>query len=95
MFATYRLESPRKLVRALFIVVAVLSATVVPFSANASAERVQAEFTYVTVSSGESMWDLAGIYGQGQDPRDWIAETVALNNLQSSQLQAGQQIALP
>ena len=95
MFATYRLESPRKLVRALLVVIVVLVATVIPFSANASAEKVQAEFTYVTVTSGQSMWDLAGVYGQGQDPRDWIAETVSLNNLQSSQLQAGQQIALP
>ena len=95
MFATYRLESPRKLVCALVICAAVFGATVLPYSATASAEKAIIEFEYVTVSSGQSMWDLAGIYGNGQDPRDWIAETVTLNNLQSSQLQAGQQIALP
>lgn len=95
MLTAYRLESPRKLVRALLIVVAVFSATVLPFSANASSEQVAVEFSYVTVSAGDSMWDLAKKYGQGMDPRDWIAEAVALNNLRSTNLQAGQQLALP
>lgn len=95
MLTTYRLQSPRKLVRAMLILAAVFSATVLPFSANASSEQVSVEFTYVTVSAGDSMWDLASKYGQGMDPRDWIAEAVALNNLQSTNLQAGQQLALP
>ena len=95
MLTTYRLQSPRKLVRAMLILAAVFSATVLPFSANASSEQVSVEFTYVTVSAGDSMWDLASKYGHGMDPRDWIAEAVALNNLQSTNLQAGQQLALP
>ena len=95
MVGKYELRSPRKLVRAAMIVVAVLLATILPFSASASSESAPAEFQYVTVSQGESMWDLAKTYGKGQDPRDWIAEAVILNNLQSSDLQAGQQIALP
>jgi LysM repeat protein len=95
MLATYKLESPRKLVRALLIVLAVFAATILPFSANASSDQVAVEFTYVTVSAGDSMWDLASKYGHGMDPRDWIADAVALNNLQSTNLQAGQQLALP
>ena len=95
MLTTYRLQSPRKLVHAMLILAAVFSATVLPFSANASSEQVSVEFTYVTVSAGDSMWDLASKYGHGMDPRDWIAEAVALNNLQSTNLQAGQQLALP
>jgi LysM repeat protein len=79
----------------MLILAAVFSATVLPFSANASSEQVSVEFTYVTVSAGDSMWDLASKYGHGMDPRDWIAEAVALNNLQSTNLQAGQQLALP
>lgn len=95
MLGSYRLESPRKLVRAMMIIVSVLVITVFPFSANASAEKSVSEFQYVTVSTGQSMWELANVYAQGEDPRDWIAEVVSLNNLQTSQLQAGQQIALP
>lgn len=95
MLGSYRLESPRKLVRALMIIIAVVAITVFPFSANASAEKSDLEFDYVTVSAGQSMWELANVYAQGEDPRDWIAEVVSLNNLQTSQLQAGQQIALP
>jgi hypothetical protein len=95
MNTNYRLESPRKLIRALVILAVACAASIAPFAANASSDRMDAEFTYVTVSSGQSMWDLAGIYAVGEDPRDWIAETVALNGMQSSELQAGQQIALP
>ena len=75
--------------------IAVFGATVLPFTANASSDSVAIEFDYVTVSPGQSMWDLASVYGAGQDPRDWIADAVALNNLESVELRAGQQIALP
>jgi len=95
MFSSYRLESPRKLIRALVAVVAVLVATIAPFSATASAEKVDVQFEYITVNSGDSMWDLAEYYASGQDPRDWIADVVNLNGLESSSLIAGQQIALP
>jgi FlaG/FlaF family flagellin (archaellin) len=95
MLGSYRLESSRKLMRALMIVAAVVAITVFPYSANASAEKPGTEFDYVTVSTGQSLWELADVYAQGEDPRDWIAEVVSLNNLQTAQLQAGQQIALP
>jgi len=95
MVGNYELQNPRKLVRAMLILGAVLLTTVLPFSAYASSDRSGAEFQYVTVSNGDSMWDLAKTYGEGKDPRDWIAEAVILNNLQTSELQVGQQIALP
>jgi len=95
MVGKYELQNPRKLVRALLILASVLLTTVLPFSAYASSEQPEAEFQYVTVSNGDSMWDLAKAYGKGKDPRDWIAEAVILNNLESPELQAGQQIALP
>jgi len=95
MFSSYRLESPRKLIRALVAVVAVLVATIAPFSATASAEKVDVQFEYITVNSGDSMWDLARHHAPGEDPRDWIADVVNLNGLESSNLIAGQQIALP
>ena len=95
MVGKYELQNPRKLVRAVLILASVLLTTVLPFSAYASSEHSEAEFQYVTVSNGDSMWDLAKAYGKGKDPRDWIAEAVILNNLESPELQAGQQIALP
>ena len=95
MFSSYRLESPRKLIRALVAVIAVLVATIAPFSATASAEKVDVSFDYVTVNSGDSMWELAKYYAPGEDPRDWIADVVNLNGLTSTDLVAGQQIALP
>ncbi len=53
------------------------------------------KFTYVTVYSGDTLWSLAEEYASNQDPRDFIAQLVALNNLEDSVISAGMQLALP
>lgn len=53
------------------------------------------QFAYVTVMSGETLWDLAREYAPNRDPRDFIADLISLNNLNSSQLTPGMQLALP
>jgi len=52
-------------------------------------------FRYVTVESGESLWQVAETVAPQADPRDVIAGIVSLNNLGSSEVQAGQQLAIP
>lgn len=52
-------------------------------------------YTYVTVGFGESLWTLAEKYAPGTDPRDFIDEIVALNNLSDSAIEAGTRLALP
>lgn len=65
-------------------------------NAHASATGSKASFEYVTVNSGQSLWDLADRYaGQDVNQREWIASLVELNNLTSNDLQPGQRIALP
>lgn len=64
-------------------------------SANASSDAVSVEFQHVTVHSGETLWQLAQQYGQGQDAREWIASVVDLNGLASIDIQPGQDLALP
>jgi hypothetical protein len=49
----------------------------------------------VSVAAGESLWDLALRYAPDRDPRDVVAEMVELNDLRSSVVQAGQDIAVP
>jgi len=49
----------------------------------------------VTVSAGQTMWDLAEEVAPTADPRDVIAEFLAVNQLGSSGLQPGQQLAVP
>ena len=53
------------------------------------------KFDYVTVRSGENLWALAEKYAPTKDPRDFIADIVALNNLDDTVLAAGMRLALP
>jgi LysM repeat protein len=67
------------------------------FSSNALAsnDSGQANFHYVTVNAGQTLWGLAESHAKNSDPRDWIAAVVDLNNLTTNQLQPGQRLALP
>jgi hypothetical protein len=53
------------------------------------------KFQYVTVMSGQSLWTIAELYGANQDPQDFIAKVIALNNLSDSVVPAGMRLALP
>lgn len=63
--------------------------------ASASAEGASAEPAYISVQAGETLWQLAEKLDPNADPRDLIAEIVALNDLPSSTVEAGQRLALP
>ena len=52
-------------------------------------------FDYVTIQSGQSLWQLAESIAPTSDPRDVIAEIVSLNQLPSENVQPGQRLALP
>ena len=79
----------------LLTVALIFGATVVSGNAVASATKVTVNYSYITVSAGQTLWTLAERYGKDQDPRDWIAKLVDLNNLGGSSLQPGQRLALP
>jgi hypothetical protein len=64
-------------------------------AAVASKDASSAAFEYVTVSSGQSLWDLAEEIAPSADPRDVIASVVDLNRLPTSDVAAGQQLAVP
>ncbi|TFC43848.1 LysM peptidoglycan-binding domain-containing protein [Cryobacterium sp. TMT1-21] len=57
--------------------------------------RVATAFEYVTVQSGQSLWELAETVAPTSDPREVIAEIVSLNQLPSDSVQPGQRLALP
>jgi len=52
-------------------------------------------FEYITVMSGDNLWGIAQEYAPDRDPRDFIAEIVALNNMSDSVVDAGMRLALP
>ena len=62
--------------------------------AVATAETSTTSFSYVTVESGQSLWNLAQALAPTADPRDVIAEIVSLNQIQGD-IQPGQRLAIP
>ena len=72
-----------------------LAATLGATQAVASSEASGAEFGYVVVQPGESLWSVATQLDSSSDPRDIIAEIVRLNQLVGSDVLAGQPIAVP
>jgi hypothetical protein len=54
-----------------------------------------ASFEYVTIQSGQSLWQLAETVAPSADPREVIAAIVNLNQLPSESVQPGQRLALP
>ena len=63
--------------------------------AQAGSQPSAADFDYVTVMAGESLWDLAGWIAPEADPREVVADIVALNQLPSADVQPGLRLAVP
>lgn len=61
--------------------------------ATGGAARVQ--FEYVTIHTGQSLWQLAERIAPEADPRDFIADIVSLNRLEADSVQPGQRLAIP
>jgi Tfp pilus assembly protein FimV len=88
----------RRFVRQATVLIVATTAAISFFSgqaATAGSTAVKANFTYVTIHSGESLWQLAAQLAPNQDRRDWIAKVVDLNALTSADVVPGQRIALP
>lgn len=63
--------------------------------AIATLEGSEAGFEYVMIQPGESLWQLAEQLAPQADPRDVIAEVMQLNQLDSADVFAGQELAIP
>lgn len=91
----YRLQNPRKLFRAVTILALASSFSIAGFSGSFANNQPAAPLEFITVNSGETLWELASQHAPGEDPRDWITEVVAVNALTTVDLEPGQKIALP
>ena len=63
--------------------------------AQASGDSGSATFTYVSIAPGQSLWQLAEQVAPQADPREVVADILALNNLPSGDVQPGQELAIP
>jgi len=50
---------------------------------------------WVSVRSGDSLWGLAQRYAPNTDPREWIDQVTAINNLGTAGVWPGERIAIP
>jgi hypothetical protein len=79
---------------ALPLVIAAFSLALSSGGATATSTATSNDFSYVTIASGQSLWQLAQQVAPNRDPRDVVDAIVALNHLQG-EIQPGQRIALP
>ncbi|MGL4340676.1 MAG: LysM peptidoglycan-binding domain-containing protein [Rhodoglobus sp.] len=63
--------------------------------ATATRDGSDADFRYLTVASGETLWQLATELAPHADPREVIDQIIQLNQLASADVFAGQEIAIP
>ncbi len=63
--------------------------------ATASLEGSSVGFEYVVVDAGQSLWQLAESIAPASDPREVIDAIVRLNQLESTDVYAGQELAIP
>lgn len=63
--------------------------------AAATGSTARVHFEHVTVASGETLWQVAEQVAPKSDPRDVIDDIVRLNDLPSTDVMAGQSIAIP
>ncbi len=61
----------------------------------ASQDAAGASLEYVSVAPGQSLWQLAEQVAPRADPREVVADILALNQLASADVQPGQELAIP
>ena len=60
-----------------------------------SASAGGTSFEYVSIAPGQSLWELAEQVAPYADPREVVADILALNQLRSADVQPGQELAIP
>jgi LysM repeat protein len=64
-------------------------------AAAASGSSSSTPLTKVTVVGGETLWGLAHEIAPNSDPRDVIANIMAVNQLKSADIQPGERLSIP
>lgn len=97
MNSTLRITTRGRIVLVTIIALAIVAVSLMLATPIASAgnEDVPNTFEYITVLSGDTLWDIAAEVDPSADPRDVVAEIMALNQLSTAALTPGQNLAIP
>ncbi len=93
--APLRLTRRGRLAITALIALPVLAASVFLATPGAQAGAEAGQAAVYTVLAGESMWDIAEHIAPDQDPRIVIDRLRAMNQLETTAIQPGQQLILP
>lgn len=77
------------------LVVAALALALNGGGATATGSSASVPLESVTVTGGQSLWELANEIAPTADPRDVISDIMSLNQLASAELQPGQRLDVP
>ena len=97
MNSTLRITTRGRIALVTIIALAIVAVSLMLATPIASAgnEDVPNTYEYITVLSGDTLWDIAAEVDPSADPRDVVAEIMALNQLSSAALTPGQNLAIP
>ena len=92
-----RLTTRGKVVFSSLIAGVVVFSTLIFSSSDASARSadIQDQAIYVTVLTGDTLWDIAATIDPQSDPRDLVFELMHLNDLPTAELSRGQELLIP
>ena len=81
---------------ALPLVIAALVFAINGGAATATMDDAPAQsYEYVTIVTGQSLWEVAGELAPSADPRDVVTDILSFNGMSSAELFPGQRLALP
>jgi LysM repeat protein len=91
-----RLTRQGRLVRTFLFLTLAMMGVVVGSQAFADGPTPLVPTDTYTVSAGETLWGIAGgLVGPGESTRDIVDEIIALNDLESATIFAGDQLRIP
>jgi len=93
----YVLKNKRRFVTMLILLVAVSvsAGLIVTAGADTELQSDGSNYRKIKIEKGDTLWEIAIKHGQNKDPRVYIHEIKKLNNLESSNIYAGQELLLP
>ena len=79
------------------VILGVFALAVAGFASGQMADATSSKVTsaHYLVQSGDTLWSIATAQAPDSDPRDFVAEIVELNQLQTAVLVPGQDLLLP
>ena len=97
MNSTLRITTRGRIVLGVLIASAIVALSLLLATpiASAGSDEVPNTYDYITVLSGDTLWAIAQVVDPHADPRDVVAEIMALNQLTSAALTPGQNLAIP